>query len=167
MQKGTDPASRATARTLINPNEMDAKGLVSLDWNVPSEDGTMLAYGTSRAGSEMSELHVMEVASGRTLPDTISGKVSFEGWTPANDAFLYSALRDAKDPYSREVRFHVMGTDPKTDRLIAKQVDPSEIPFAGLSRDGRWLITGLSRGWQANDLSVRDFKAWQIGRAHV
>ena len=91
VQKGTDPASRATARTLIDPNAMDAKGLISLDWNVPSEDGTMLAYGTSRAGSEMSELHVMEVASGRTLPDTISGKVSFEGWTPSNDAFLYSA----------------------------------------------------------------------------
>jgi len=161
VQKGTDPASRATARTLIDPNAMDAKGLISLDWNAPSEDGTMLAYGTSRAGSEMSELHVMEVATGNLLPDTIGGKVSFEGWTPSSDAFLYSALRDAKDPYSREVRFHVLGTDPATDRIIAKQTNPSEIPFAGLSRDGRWLLTGLSRGWQANDLSVRDFKAWR------
>jgi len=163
VQKGTDPASRATARTLIDPNAMDAKGLISLDWNVPSDDGTMLAFGTSRSGSEMSELRVMDVASGKTLPDTITGKVSFQGWTPSKDGFLYSALRDPKDPYSREVRFHVLGTDPATDRLLAKQTNPSEIPFAGLSRDGRWMMLGFSRGWQANDLAVADFEAWRKG----
>jgi prolyl oligopeptidase len=162
VQKGTDPALRQRAITLIDPNTMDANGLVSLDWNAPSDDGTLIAYGTSRSGSEMSELHVMEVG-GAPLPDTITGKVSFQGWTPTNDGFLYSALRDPKDPYSREVRFHVMGSDPATDRLILKQTDPSEIPFAGLSRDGRWMVTGFSRGWQANDLSVADFQAWRSG----
>jgi prolyl oligopeptidase len=163
VQKGTDAVSRATARTLIDPNAMDANGLISLDWNGPSDDGTMLAYGTSRAGSEMSELHVMEVATGKARPDVITGKVNFQGWTPTNDGFLYSALRDPKDPYSREVRFHVMGSDPATDRLILKQTNPSEIPFAGLSRDGRWMMLGFSRGWQANDLSVADFQAWRSG----
>ncbi|NBX25076.1 MAG: S9 family peptidase [Planctomycetes bacterium] len=162
VQKGTDPALRARAITLIDPNAMDANGLISLDWNAPSDDGTLIAYGTSRAGSEMSELHVMEVG-GAPLTDTITGKVSFQGWTPTNDGFLYSALRDPKDPYSREVRFHVMGSDPATDRLILKQTNPSEIPFAGLSRDGRWMMLGFSRGWQANDLSVADFPAWRKG----
>ncbi len=162
VQKGTDPALRARAITLIDPNAMDANGLISLDWNAPSDDGTLIAYGTSRAGSEMSELHVMEVGGAR-LGDTITGKVNFEGWTPTNDGFLYSALRDPKDPYSREVRFHVMGSDPASDRLIAKQTNPSEIPFAGLSRCGRWMVLGFSRGWQANDLSVADFEAWRKG----
>ena len=162
VQKGTDPSLRARAITLIDPNAMDANGLISLDWNAPSDDGTLIAYGTSRAGSEMSELHVMEVGGAR-LGDTITGKVNFEGWTPTNDGFLYSALRDPKDPYSREVRFHRMGSDPASDRLIAKQTNPSEIPFAGLSRDGRWMMLGFSRGWQANDLSVADFEAWRKG----
>jgi prolyl oligopeptidase len=165
VQKGTDPASRATARTLIDPNTMDAKGLISLDWNAPTEDGTLLAYGTSKSGSEMSELHVMDVATGALKPDVVTGKVNFEGWTPSNDGFLYSALTNPKDPYSREVRFHVLGSDVKSDRVILKQTNPSEIPFAGLSRDGRWMITGFSRGWQANDLSVMDFKAWREGGA--
>jgi prolyl oligopeptidase len=162
VQQGTDPALRQRAITLIDPNTMDANGLVSLDWNAPSDDGTLIAYGTSRSGSEMSELHVMEVG-GAPLPDTITGKVSFQGWTPTNDGFLYSALRDPKDPYSREVRFHVLGSDVASDRLIARQTNPSEIPFAGLSRCGRWMVLGFSRGWQANDLSVADFQAWRSG----
>ncbi|MGA1267261.1 MAG: prolyl oligopeptidase family serine peptidase [Phycisphaerales bacterium] len=162
VQQGTDPALRQRAITLIDPNTMDANGLVSLDWNAPSDDGTLIAYGTSRSGSEMSELHVMEVG-GATLSDTITGKVSFQGWTPTNDGFLYSALRDPKDPYSREVRFHVLGSDVASDRLIARQTNPSEIPFAGLSRCGRWMVLGFSRGWQANDLSVADFQAWRSG----
>ncbi|MFM1829983.1 MAG: hypothetical protein RLZZ558_323 [Planctomycetota bacterium] len=162
VQKGTDPALRQRAITLIDPNTMDANGLISLDWNAPSDDGTLIAYGTSRSGSEMSELHVMEVG-GAPLPDTITGKVSFQGWTPTNDGFLYSALRDPKDPYSREVRFHVLGSDVASDRLIARQTNPSEIPFAGLSRCGRWMVLGFSRGWQANDLSVADFQAWRSG----
>jgi len=158
VQKGTDPALRTRAITLIDPNAMDANGLISLDWNAPSDDGTLIAYGTSRSGSEMSELHVMEVG-GAPLLDTITGKVSFQGWTPTNDGFLYSALRDPKDPYSREVRFHVLGSDVASDRLIARQTNPSEIPFAGLSRCGRWMVLGFSRGWQANDLSVADVPA--------
>jgi len=162
VQKGTDPALRTRAITLIDPNAMDANGLISLDWNAPSDDGTLIAYGTSRSGSEMSELHVMEVG-GAPLLDTITGKVSFQGWTPTNDGFLYSALRDPKDPYSREVRFHVLGSDVASDRLIARQTNPSEIPFAGLSRCGRWMVLGFSRGWQANDLSVADFQAWRQG----
>ena len=162
VQKGADPALRTGAITLIDPNTMDASGLISLDWNAPSDDGTLIAYGTSRSGSEMSELHVMEVG-GAPLPDTITGKVSFQGWTPTNDGFLYSALRDPKDPYSREVRFHVLGSDVASDRLIARQTNPSEIPFAGLSRCGRWMVLGFSRGWQANDLSVADFQAWRQG----
>ncbi len=163
LQKGTEASSRSTARTLFDPNAMDVKGLLSLDWWTPTLDGTLLAFGTSKSGSEMSELRVLDTQSGAMKPDVITGKVNFEGWTPSKDGFLYSALRNPKDPYSREIRFHILGSDPATDRLLMKQTNPTEIPFGGMSRDGRWLILGLSRGWQANDLSVGDFQAWRAG----
>jgi len=170
IQIGTDASSRATARTLIDPNTLDAKGLISLDWSRPTENGALLAYGTSKSGSEMTELRVMDVATGAIKPDVITGKVDFESWTVNNDGFLYSLLRDPKDPYSREVRFHILGTDPTTDRMILRQTDPTSVPYAGLSRDGRWMITGFSHGWQSNDLSVQDFNDWRSGnqdRVHL
>lgn len=148
-------------RVLLDPNTLDTGGLISLDWMQPSHDGALLAFGLSRAGSEMSELHLLDVATGKWLADEISGKVSFSSWTPDGRSFLYSVLRDAKDPYSREIRYHEIGTSPRFDPVLLKQENPSEIPFAALSQDGRWLFTGLSKGWQANDLSVMRFDDWK------
>lgn len=148
-------------RTLLDVNALDSKGLTALDWWVPSHDGDLLAFGISKSGSEMSELHVLDTATGKWLADEISGKVSFSSWTPDGKAFLYSVLRDPKDPYSRESRYHEIGTSPRFDPVLLRQTNPSEIPFAALSHDGRWLFTGLSRGWQANDLSVQRFADWK------
>ncbi|MDA1007857.1 MAG: prolyl oligopeptidase family serine peptidase [Planctomycetota bacterium] len=148
------------SRVLIDPNTLDARGLTSLDWWNPSKDGTLLAFGTSQSGSEMSELHLLVVATGAMLTDTISGKVDFGGWTPANDAFVYSALRDVKDPYSRESRWHVVGSDPAKDLILVKQDDPKRIPYVGLSEDGRWFFVGLTDGWQRNDLWIASTSAF-------
>ena len=76
------PSADGTPRTLFDPNAKNAKGLLALDWWHPSLDGGRLAYGTSMSGSEMSELRVIDVASGKDLPDVITGKVDFESWTP-------------------------------------------------------------------------------------
>lgn len=157
VRKGFD----GEPRVLLDLNALDPSGLTSLDWYQPSHDGSLMAFGTSRSGSEMSELHLMDVTSGRWLADEIAGKVSFSSWTPDGRAFLYSVLRDPKDPYSREIRFHEVGSSPRFDAVILRQENPSEIPFAALSKDGRWLFTGLFRGWQANDLSVMRFDEWR------
>jgi len=157
VRKGFD----GEPRVLLDVNALDTAGLTSLDWYRPTKDGTLMAFGLSKSGSEMSELHLMDVTSGRWLADEISGKVTFSSWTPDGRAFLYSVLRDAKDPYSRELRYHEVGSSPRFDPVLMKQENPSEIPFAALSEDGRWLFTGLFRGWQANDLSVMRFDDWR------
>ena len=156
----TRASATATPRVLLDPNKMNEKGLLSLDWWRPTQDGKLLAYGSSMSGSEMSELRVIDVATGVALPDVITGKVDFESWTPKGDGILYSSLRDAKDPYSREVRFHTLGQPVESDALLLKQTTPSDVPFGGLSRDGKWLMLGYSHGWQANDLSVANFQNW-------
>lgn len=147
-------------RTLLDVNALDSRGLTSLDWWNPSPDGRVVAFGTSVSGSEMSELALLDVATGEWLADSISGKVNFSSWLPDGSAFLYSGLRDAKDPYSREVRFHVVGRSPRQDRVVIAQREPTRVPYATSSRDGRWLFLGETRGWQANDLSVADFSLW-------
>ena len=147
-------------RTLLDVNALDAAGLTSLDWWRPNEQGTLMAFGTSRQGSEMSELHVLDVATGKWLDDKIEGKVSLSGWMPDGKSFFYSGLRDVKDPYSRETRFHALGTPVASDRVVVKQTNPSEIPGAGPSTDGKWLLGSLSKGWQANDLWIAPLGPW-------
>ncbi|MDA0802460.1 MAG: prolyl oligopeptidase family serine peptidase [Planctomycetota bacterium] len=161
VKAGEDP--KTAARVLIDPNALSEAGLISLDWWEPTKDGSLLAYGTSQSGSELSELRILRVDTGDALPDVITGKASFGGWNPDKRAFVYSGLRDIKDPYSRESRWHVLGQDAAGDRVIVKQTEPSRIPWAGITDDGKWFLVGLSDGWQRNDLWIADAPAWIAG----
>ena len=150
----------AEPRVLLDVNALDEKGLTSLDWWRPNEQGTLMAFGLSQKGSEMSELHVLDVATGKWLDDKIVGKVSMSGWMPDGKSFFYSGLRDVKDPYSRETRQHVLGRDAALNPIVVKQTNPSEIPGAGPTTDGKWLIGSLFKGWAKNDLWVAPMGAW-------
>lgn len=150
-----------TPRTLLDVNAIDDKGLTSLDWYSPSPDGQFVAFGLSRAGDEMSELHVLSSTGGTWLADTIPGKVDFGGWMPDGRQFTYSRLSDPKDAYSRTVKWHLLGMHERSDPTLFAQQAPSRVPGAGLSRDGRWLTLSVSDGWQRNDLSIASVDEWK------
>ncbi len=71
-------------------------------------------------------------------------------WLPDGSGFVYQNLRSAKDPYSGQVMFHRMGTEPERDVVLFRQFTTAENaqagddwgPFGALSRDGRWLVLG-------------------------
>ena len=147
--------------TLLDVNALDDKGLYSLDWYVPSEDGSMVAFGLSYAGDEMTVLHVLRVDGTEWMADSIPGKTGFVGWLPDGTGFFYSRLSDPKNPYTRTILFHEMGLAARHDPVLVSQEAPSRVPFAGLSRDGRWLAVGVNEGWDRNDLSVVAVAQWR------
>ncbi|MBX3467688.1 MAG: S9 family peptidase [Planctomycetes bacterium] len=147
---------QAEPRLLIDPNALDAKGLVSLDWFAPSPDGSLLAFGLSRAGDENSTLHLLDVATGRWLADEVPNKAGSVGWLPDGRRFVYSQLRDPKDAYSRRIRLHEVGRHHREDPILVEQHDTTWGPFAYPSRDGRWLIVGYYTSTRTNDLWVVD-----------
>src|SRR3954470_14374761 len=68
---------------VVDPNTMDASGLTALDWWFPSPDGRLVAYGTSEGGDEWSTLQIVEVGTGRVLPDAIPRtRYSSVAWQP-------------------------------------------------------------------------------------
>ena len=50
-------------KVLIDPARLDDSGLTTVEWFSPSQDGKLLAYGTYRAGDEITTLHLLEVDS--------------------------------------------------------------------------------------------------------
>ncbi|MCP4795519.1 MAG: hypothetical protein GY885_05100, partial [Phycisphaeraceae bacterium] len=148
-------------RILIDPNSLDEGGLVSLDWWRPTIDGSKIAFGISRAGDENSILHVLRTADGTWTETEISGKVNFGGWTPDGSAFVYSKLTDLDDAYSRVVRWHDVGTHPRHDHTFMTQSEPQRVPYGSLSRDGRWLMFGMTDGWSRNDLWIAHVADWK------
>ncbi len=150
-----------TPKELLNPNTLDDRGLYALDWYVPTEDGSLLAFGLSYAGDEMTVLHILDVETGMWLADEIPGKVEFGGWMPDNKGFLYGKLDDPEDAYSRSYYFHKLGRHYSQDPLLFSQEEPSRIPAASLSRDGRWIIVVFFEGWSKQDIYYVETDEWK------
>ena len=152
-------------RVLLDPAKIDPSGLTTISWYVPSDDATLLAYGTYRAGDELSVARVIDVATGASLPVTVGSKVSSFDWMPDNSGFLYRNLADVGNPYSGQVRF--VKLEPKSnafasDTLVMRSFTPEENkalattygPGAGLSKDGKYLVLSYWTDTRNNDLWV-------------
>jgi prolyl oligopeptidase len=124
---------KGDARMLLDPVSVDETGLTSLDWYSPSQDGSLVAFGMSRAGDENSTLYVMDTATGEWLSDEIPGKVNLSGWLPDHRSFVYSRLEDINDAYSRTTAIHEIGRHWTQNPVLLRQRDVAAI-YKGLGK---------------------------------
>src|SRR4029077_14990937 len=121
-------------------------------WSV-SRDGGYVAYNVSEHNADETSLKVIEVLTGRQLPDTIPhvrfGSVS---WAPDNRGFYYDYtppasvnLPESERSAHTELRFHPLGNDPTRDPVIhiATHVAGWFIN-SRISEDGHWLFVAIS-----------------------
>ncbi|MGR4863443.1 prolyl oligopeptidase family serine peptidase [Caulobacter sp. LARHSG274] len=128
-------------RMLIDPEPMKADGgPVSLSAYVPSPDGRRIAYTLTSGGSEDAVLHVLDVASGQALPESIDrARFAQPDWAPDGKSFLYTRLKIPTPGMPEQERFqdevvwrHVVGEDPAKDVKIFE----ASRPDSGNGRDG-------------------------------
>jgi prolyl oligopeptidase len=163
----------AADRSLVDPNALDAAGLVTLDWYYPSPDARYVAYGLSRGGDEMSTLSVIEIATGAPLPDRIPHtQRSTVAWV--DGGFYYTvhpapgSVPSGHENYYRRVRFHRLGDDPANDPLVFGEGRPKEdILGASASPDGRWVLLIAFKGWASSDVYLLDREHPERGLATV
>jgi len=158
-------------RVLVDPNAEDPRGTTAIDWWYPSWDGRYVAFGLSTGGNEESTLRIVETASGRVLPDAIPHtRFATVAWLPESDGFYYTGNVKslAGDPssaaayYHRAVYRHRLGTsDTEDEEIFPDDGDPETVPAVAVSRDGRWLVVSINRGWSVVRLALRDMEAAQ------
>jgi prolyl oligopeptidase len=160
---------RGPDRVLVDPEAIDPSGLTTVEWLSPSQDGEVAAYGTYTSGDENTTLHLIDVATGRTLPLEIPNKTQTAHWLPDASGFVYTNLEDPRNPYTSRVMFHRMGDPVATDVVLFRQLTAAENvklattwgPFGALSRDGRWLLLGYWTDTKSNDVWLVDFEAFR------
>jgi prolyl oligopeptidase len=165
--------SKGTDRALIDVNALSPDGTIALDWWYPSDDGMYVAFGTSPNGSELSTLKVMEVASGRLLPEKIERtRAASLAWLPDSSGFYYTRYPEPGDVpageemYNRRVFFHQLNQgdaaglhDPPVFPAEGEKLAPQHWPNVSISNDGRWLLVDVSKGWTRTDLYLKDLSA--------
>jgi prolyl oligopeptidase len=156
---------KGTASVLVDPAHLDSSGLTTIEWFSPSQNGRLLAYGTYRAGDEITTLHLLNVDTLKLLDLEIPDKTQAPDWLPDDSGFVYQNLKNPKDPYTGQVLFHKMGTARAADKLLYRQFTKAENealattwgPFGSLSRDGHWLVLGYWIDTKSNDMWIVDF----------
>ncbi len=157
-------------RVLIDPNTLSADGSVSIKSVIPSFDGKWVAYKRSENNSDEATLHVMDVATGKvsTTDKIENAKYAWAEWEPKGTGFYYVSLpakgvvKTQDRPGEAQVKFHKLGTSPKSDTLIHdKTGDPKTFIGPEISRDGNFLFFYKWYGWAKNDLYFKDLRKHQ------
>jgi prolyl oligopeptidase len=162
----------STGRVLLDPNTWAGDGATALDDWEPSDDGSLVAYCVQDGGSDWRTVHVVRVADGAVLTDTLSWvKFSALAWV-GETALVYSRFAEPdKDAafqarnYDQTVWLHRIGTPQSEDRPVYATPDlPRRGHVAGISSDGRWLVITSSDGTDpVNVVAVAPIENGQIG----
>jgi prolyl oligopeptidase len=156
--------STGAERLLVDPDALAAPdgSHFSIDYLNPSPGGRLLAYGISLGGSERSVLHLLDVASGRVLPDTITrAQFPVVSWSDDGRAFFYNRLSAAGDTnpaeryrFSRAYR-HVVGTAAGEDAewlgastAASVPVGPDDFPLIISTPGSKYLVAIVGHGVQ-------------------
>jgi len=154
-----------TPRVLLDPNKLSSNGTVALGSTAVSHEGKYFAYSIARAGSDWNEINVMEIETGKLLPDQIKW-VKFSGISWKGDGFYYSAY-DApangqelsKKNEFHKVYFHNLGTGQDKDQLIYKNDNfPLRNYGASVTDDEQYLILSETTSTDGNQLYVKDLR---------
>jgi prolyl oligopeptidase len=148
----------ASERLVLDPNRIEPKGQVAMDWFVPSPDGKLLAVSLSEHGSEEGTLYFYRTDTGERLPERIPRvQVPTGGgsaaWSPDGKSVFYTRYpRTGEKPaadlnFFQQVYCHQLGTPESSDVYCIGRDFPriAEIELE-TSRDGRWLLASVANG---------------------
>jgi len=140
---GLDAGAR---RVLVDPNALDVDGTTAITVFEPDDEGTRVAYGLSRHGSDMQELLVHDLASGTDRADRLLW-VKFASIAWWQDGFFYTrypepgTVPSGREQYFCQVWFHRIGDPQAADRLVYDRPDEAEVVFeVAVTADARHLI---------------------------
>ena len=151
-------------RVLVDPEAIERRTGTphAINYYSASPDGSHVAYGLSAQGSEAAVLHVLDVRSGQPVGRPID-RADFGGvsWSADGRSMLFTRLQELKpgmpatEKYQRsQVLLLERGRGVETARPVfgvgtpGVDIEPAELPFAGFTHDGRWVLGFVFNGTQ-------------------
>ncbi|MEM9566591.1 MAG: S9 family peptidase, partial [Actinomycetota bacterium] len=143
VRRGEDPSIEP--EVLLDPNTLSDDGAVAVVGAALSDDGGLLAYLVSEAGSDRQHLAVRRTDTADDLPDRLD-HLRFSSIAWYGDGFFYTrwpevepgSTAPVKDP---AIHYHRIGDDQADDVLVFHNDDDPEPNYAAVvTEDDRYLI---------------------------
>ena len=155
------------ARKFFDPNTLSKDGSIQVADVSFTEDGSLMAYATSKAGEDWKTWHVKRVATGRDTADALEwSKFSSASWD-GDRGFYYAGYdRPAAGNTTlsllgvHKLWFHTLGSPQSSDRLVfASTAHPDRFVGADVSEDQRFVFL-------SQETSGTNSLAWKPRAAH-
>jgi prolyl oligopeptidase len=144
-------------RVLVDLNTHTTPGgtPIALGWVTPSPNGTLLAYSITTEGTEVNNVLLLDVESGRRLPDIVPWNIyAPPSWLPDESGFWCA---------TREMTADVMGTAIRRFRIGEPAQDwsadlPRDLSFPRpeVSKDGRHVAIATGNTESRIDYLIHD-----------
>jgi len=154
---------RGTDRRLIDATKLSADQNTNVSIRDISDDGTLLVYEVRQGGADEGSIHVLNVSTGRELPDVLPPARYFGlGLSPANTGLYYSKFTHQ----GSDVWFHKFGTPPSADQKIfggeyrGQHLGELDLVIVSVSDNHQWLIIRIDHGVPSTsqDILLRDLR---------
>ncbi|MGM0647513.1 MAG: prolyl oligopeptidase family serine peptidase [Bacteroidota bacterium] len=150
------------AQIILDPNKFSKDGTVALSKTSISKDGSYLAYGISKGGSDWNEFFIMDLENNSRMKDHLKW-IKFSGIAWKDNGFYYSRYEkpegsklSSSNQYHK-LYYHAIGDPQSQDRLIYEnKEEPNRNYTAATTEDERFLILYESAASQGNALYYKD-----------
>jgi len=143
------PGVSARDKRLVDPAVLSKDPNTSVRIEDVSRDGKMLIYAVQTGGADETSVHVINVATGKTLEDQLPTARYFgASFAPDGKSFYYS--RNNKE--GTLLYQHVLGTLTSRDKLIfgrefrGEPLTGDDLFGAAITDDGHYLVIEIGRG---------------------
>ncbi|MFO0832240.1 MAG: prolyl oligopeptidase family serine peptidase [Phycisphaerales bacterium] len=148
-------------RVVLDVNTTDPTHSTTVDWYVPSPDGRYVAVSLSSGGSEMGDVHVLDVRSGaqvgqvvpRVQGGTAGGSLA---WSADGSGFYFTRYPKPGERPDEDLNFfvqvyhHDLLADPATDRYeIGKdfpRIAEITLETGTGGRNAEWVLASVQNG---------------------
>jgi oligopeptidase B len=132
-------ASDAPEEVVLDGNKLaEGHAFFAIGATEITDDGRWLVYTTDTTGFRQYTLHIKDLETGETLPDTVE-RVGSVVWAADNRTLFYT-VEDEEQKRQYQLWRHVRGSAHTSDILVYQDDDERFNIAAGRTRDGKYVV---------------------------
>jgi prolyl oligopeptidase len=161
MREGLD----GDPTVVLDPNTLSPAGTIALMSHEFSEDGRLVAYTLSRSGSDLREIWIRDVDTGRDYDEVLHRtRYTSIAWERDGSGFFYNGFHepDSTSQLGANIHswvyWHSLGTPQAQDTVVYRLPADSGLDlYPWITHDGRYLIIWVYHGTSdQNGIFYRD-----------